>query len=113
MLVICILGQSNITSTVLPLSGELCPGRVTFSCNLFESDSSKIEIFINDTLLVRYDVSPQHTYPYTIPSSPSGFMAQITSVTMKNNKLSYVNFPVSADLMDLFPYQVPSISVGN
>ncbi len=113
MLVICILGQPNITSTVLPLSGGLCPGRVTFSCNSLESDSPVIGIFRNNTRLVRYDFSPQHTYPYIIPSSPAGFMAQITSVIFNNAKFSYVNFTVSVDLMDLIIYQGQSISCGN
>ncbi len=40
-------------------------------------------------------------------------MAQIISVTVNNTKLSYVNFTVSADLMDLIPYQGQSLSCGN
>ncbi len=110
---ICILGQPSITSSVLPLSGELCPGRVTFSCNSLESDSPVIGIFRNNTRLVRYDFSPQHTYPYIIPSSPAGFMAQITSVIFNNAKFSYVNFTVSVDLINLIIYQGQSISCGN
>ncbi len=57
------VGQLSITSTVLPLSGELCPGRVTFSCNSFESQNVVIDMFIDNARLVRYDFSPQHTYP--------------------------------------------------
>ncbi len=110
---ICILGQPNITSSVLPLSGELCSGRVTFSCNSLGTDSANIDFFTNDTVLVRYEYSLDHTYPYTIPSSPSGFMAQITSVIFNNAKFSYVNFTVSVDLMDLIIHQGQSISCGN
>ncbi len=108
----CKLGIPTISSSINPLSGELCPGRVTFSCDSLDTNSPVIDYYIDDTRLVRYEYDPSHRFPFVMDTTLSGVTVQITSANVNGTEYSFFNFTFSADLNDIFPYQRKSLTCG-
>ena len=100
------------SSSIHPLSGELCPGRVTFSCDSLDTNSPIIDYYINGTRLVRYEYRPSHTFPLVVTTSLPGVSVQITSSFLSDTKYIFINFTLSADLNDILPYQQQYITCG-
>ncbi len=113
MLILYDLGViPTISTSIWPLSGELCPGRVTFSCDFLDTRSPIIDYYINDTRLFRYEFLPSHTFPLTVNESLPGIIVQITSANINNNKYSFMNFTLSADFNDIIIYQEQWLTCG-
>ncbi len=114
MLILYYLGViPTISTSTWPLSGELCPGRVTFSCDSLETASPIIEYYVNNVRLVRYDYELTHMFPLMINASLPELRVQITSATTdSNNMFSFTNFTMSAELNYLLQYQGQNLTCG-
>ncbi len=108
-----ISGNPTISSRFNSLSGELCPGRVTFSCNSLETASPIIDYYVNNVRLVRYEYELTHMFPLMINASLPELTVQITSATTdSNNMFSFTNFTMSAELNYLHQYQGQNLTCG-
>ncbi len=108
-----VIGTPTIKSSIAPLSGGLCPGTVTFSCDSLETGSPILEWYINNTRIVRYEFHPSHTFPRAMSAAVAELMVQITQANITNMKYNYINFTLSANLKDLIRYQELFVTCGN
>ena len=107
--------EVSLSSQPSPLTGELCPGSVHFTCTALDLPS--VRWFIDGSEIVRFTHNVRTTYPYLLnaPEIPGGFTVTIVSADASAGNLDNRDFVTTVDttLATLLAVGVDEISCGS
>ena len=105
----------TLSSQPSPLTGELCPGSVHFTCTAL--DLPTVRWYIDGSEIVRFAPSYNTTFPHlpNAPGIPSGVTVTIVSANASGDNLDNRNYVTTLDttLRTLWNMGVNEISCGS